>query len=93
MVRPPCFDRNGMKKGAWSEEEDSKLRAHINEYGHRNWRLVPIFAGKPMVFSSYQAFLLELMKRFLNYIYQMWEELQTALGELSQARSKTGKLH
>ncbi|KAK4438577.1 Transcription factor [Sesamum alatum] len=45
MVRPPSFDSNGIKKGAWSEEEDNKLRAHVQKYGHPNWRLLPIFAG------------------------------------------------
>lgn len=46
MVRPPSFDSNGMKKGAWSEDEDNKLRAYIMRYGHWNWRLLPKYAGK-----------------------------------------------
>lgn len=29
MVRAPYFDENGTKKGAWSEEEDEMLIAHI----------------------------------------------------------------
>ncbi|KAK6157229.1 hypothetical protein DH2020_011477 [Rehmannia glutinosa] len=45
MVRPPSVDSNGMKKGAWSEEEDNKLRAYIQRYGHWNWRLLPKYAG------------------------------------------------
>ncbi|KAL8031418.1 hypothetical protein ABFX02_13G022800 [Erythranthe guttata] len=45
MVRAPRFDKNGMKKGVWSEEEDNKLRAYIHRYGHPNWRLLPVFAG------------------------------------------------
>ncbi|KAK4484863.1 hypothetical protein RD792_007463 [Penstemon davidsonii] len=36
---------NGMKKGAWSEEEDNKLRAYVLRYGHWNWRLLPKYAG------------------------------------------------
>ncbi|KAI3459543.1 hypothetical protein Pfo_016206 [Paulownia fortunei] len=44
-MRPPCVDKNGLKKGAWSEEEDNKLRAYILRYGHWNWRLLPKFAG------------------------------------------------
>nr|XP_043607884.1 transcription factor MYB13-like [Erigeron canadensis] len=39
------FDDNGVKKGAWSEEEDEKLRAYIQRYGHWNWGLLPKFAG------------------------------------------------
>ncbi|XP_057792571.1 transcription factor MYB10-like [Salvia miltiorrhiza] len=45
MVRSPCFDSNGMKKGAWSGDEDNKLRAFILSHGHSNWRLLPKYAG------------------------------------------------
>lgn len=45
MVRAPCIDKNGMKKGAWSEEEDNKLRDYIERYGHWNWRELPKYAG------------------------------------------------
>ncbi|XP_073017217.1 uncharacterized protein [Primulina eburnea] len=45
MVRPTYVDSNGMKKGAWTEEEDNKLRAYIQKYGHWNWRLLPKYAG------------------------------------------------
>ncbi|XP_047951383.1 transcription factor MYB14-like [Salvia hispanica] len=45
MVRPPSIDRNGMKKGAWSQDEDEKLKTYIEKYGHWNWRLLPRYAG------------------------------------------------
>lgn len=45
MVRAPFYDKNGMKKGAWSAEEDHKLRSYIQRYGHWNWRELPKFAG------------------------------------------------
>ncbi|GJV04589.1 putative homeodomain-like protein [Tanacetum coccineum] len=45
MVKTPVFDKNGVKKGAWSEDEDNKLRAYVQRYGHWNWRLLPKFAG------------------------------------------------
>ncbi|KAL0444182.1 UNVERIFIED_CONTAM: Transcription factor [Sesamum latifolium] len=41
MVRPPYVDSNGLKKGAWSDDEDNKLRAYVQRYGHWNWRLLP----------------------------------------------------
>ncbi|CAH1439504.1 unnamed protein product [Lactuca virosa] len=44
MVKSSCYD-NGVKKGAWSEDEDNKLRAYIQRYGHWNWGLLPKFAG------------------------------------------------
>ncbi|XP_023765924.1 transcription factor MYB58 [Lactuca sativa] len=45
MAKAPRFNKNGVKKGAWSEDEDNKLRAYIQRYGHWNWRLLPQFAG------------------------------------------------
>ncbi|CAI9754870.1 unnamed protein product [Fraxinus pennsylvanica] len=45
MVRPCFFDNNGMKKGAWSNVEDDKLRAYVLRYGHWNWRMLPKYAG------------------------------------------------
>lgn len=45
MVRAPRYDGKGMKKGAWSKEEDDKLRAYILRYGHWNWTQLPRFAG------------------------------------------------
>lgn len=44
-MRKSSVDKNGVKKGAWSEEEDSKLRSYVLRYGHWNWRLLPEFAG------------------------------------------------
>ncbi|XP_019231138.1 PREDICTED: transcription factor WER-like [Nicotiana attenuata] len=34
-----------IKKGAWSPEEDQKLRAYIMKYGIWNWSQMPKFAG------------------------------------------------
>ncbi|KAM5580849.1 myb-related protein 308 [Rosa sericea] len=45
MVRAPFYDKSGVKKGAWSAEEDDKLRTYIQSYGHWNWRQLPKFAG------------------------------------------------
>lgn len=45
MGKGSCCDNNGLKKGAWNEDEDNKLRAYIQRYGHWNWSLLPKFAG------------------------------------------------
>lgn len=45
MVRAPFYDKKGVKRGAWSSEEDDKLRAYVERYGHWNWRELPKFAG------------------------------------------------
>ncbi|PWA38476.1 homeodomain-like protein [Artemisia annua] len=45
MVKTSYYDKHGVKKGAWSEEEDNKLRAYMERYGHLNGRLAPKFTG------------------------------------------------
>ncbi|XP_039029480.1 transcription factor MYB14-like [Hibiscus syriacus] len=44
-VRAPFYDKNGLKKGEWSPEEDHKLRSFIERYGHSNWRQLPKLLG------------------------------------------------
>ncbi|XP_076948444.1 transcription factor MYB4-like [Bidens hawaiensis] len=61
MVRAPCIDKNGMKKGAWSEEEDNKLRDYIERYGHWNWRELPKYAGLARCGKSCRL-------RWMNYL-------------------------
>ncbi|KAL7219076.1 hypothetical protein ACSBR2_012202 [Camellia fascicularis] len=51
MVRTPSFDKNGRKKGAWSPEEDNKLRAYIQRYGLWNWNKLPQYAGEITSFT------------------------------------------
>ena len=46
MVKSASIDKNGIRKGSWSIEEDEKLRVYIQKYGHWNWRQLPKFAGK-----------------------------------------------
>lgn len=38
-------DAVAFKKGKWSEEEDEKLRAAVNEYGIQNWVAIEKFSG------------------------------------------------
>ncbi|XP_041008293.1 transcription factor MYB106-like [Juglans microcarpa x Juglans regia] len=45
MGRSPCCDKVGLKKGPWTPEEDQKLLAYIEEYGHGSWRALPAKAG------------------------------------------------
>ncbi|KAH8480051.1 hypothetical protein H0E87_030326 [Populus deltoides] len=44
MVKATLVDKNGLRKGAWSKEEDDKLRVYVQKYGHWNWRQLPRFA-------------------------------------------------
>ncbi|KAI4384996.1 hypothetical protein MLD38_003073 [Melastoma candidum] len=45
MGRAPCCDKNGLKKGPWTLEEDNKLVTYIQTHGPGNWRTLPKNAG------------------------------------------------
>ncbi|KAG9445647.1 hypothetical protein H6P81_011775 [Aristolochia fimbriata] len=45
MVRAPCCEKMGLKKGPWTPEEDQILVTYIQRYGHGNWRALPKQAG------------------------------------------------
>ncbi|XP_047067209.1 transcription factor MYB94-like [Lolium rigidum] len=45
MGRPPCCDKDGVKKGPWTPEEDLVLVSYIQEHGPGNWRAVPTRTG------------------------------------------------
>ncbi|KAI3502135.1 hypothetical protein L1887_30166 [Cichorium endivia] len=62
MVKSSWYDNNGVKRGAWSEDEDNKLRAYIQRYGHWNWGLLPKFAGVSRSGKSCRL-------RWLNYLH------------------------
>nr|GMC81684.1 myb-related protein Myb4-like [Ipomoea batatas] len=52
MVRTPCCDKSGFKKGTWTPEEDRKLAAYVTRYGCWNWRQLPKYAGVELTFES-----------------------------------------
>ncbi|KAL6573917.1 hypothetical protein OROHE_001459 [Orobanche hederae] len=45
MGRAPCCDKNGLKKGPWTPEEDQKLIDYIQNKGCGNWKTLPKNAG------------------------------------------------
>ncbi|CAN6289290.1 unnamed protein product [Urochloa humidicola] len=45
MGRPPCCDKDGVKKGPWTPEEDLVLVSYVQEHGPGNWRAVPAGTG------------------------------------------------
>ncbi|KAL4289987.1 hypothetical protein GQ457_14G010360 [Hibiscus cannabinus] len=45
MGRAPCCEKNGLKKGPWTPEEDQKLIDYIQKHGYGNWRTLPKNAG------------------------------------------------
>ncbi|CDY64987.1 BnaA02g35490D, partial [Brassica napus] len=45
MGRIPCCEKENVKRGQWTPEEDNKLASYIAQHGTRNWRLIPKNAG------------------------------------------------
>ena len=45
MGRQPCCDKQGVKRGPWTAEEDNKLVSFILTHGRYCWRAVPKLAG------------------------------------------------
>ncbi|KAL5730701.1 hypothetical protein ACHQM5_003496 [Ranunculus cassubicifolius] len=45
MGRAPCCEKDGLKKGPWTPEEDQKLIDYIQIHGHGSWRTLPKNAG------------------------------------------------
>jgi len=52
MAKPPCCDKNGLKKGPWTAEEDQKLMDYIQKHGHGRWRTLPKNAGISLNFKT-----------------------------------------
>nr|AWW05221.1 MYB21 [Betula platyphylla] len=45
MGKSPCCEKDGIKKGPWTAEEDQKLVDYIQKHGHGRWRILPKNAG------------------------------------------------
>ncbi|XP_061369527.1 transcription factor MYB17-like [Gastrolobium bilobum] len=45
MGKAPCCEKHGVKRGAWTPEEDLALVDYINKHGHGSWRTLPKHAG------------------------------------------------
>ncbi|XP_047096129.1 transcription factor MYB4-like [Lolium rigidum] len=45
MGRAPCCEKEGLRRGTWSPEEDQVLADYIAQHGHPNWRALPRHAG------------------------------------------------
>nr|ALO24362.1 R2R3-MYB transcription factor [Epimedium sagittatum]ALO24363.1 R2R3-MYB transcription factor [Epimedium sagittatum] len=52
----------GVRKGAWSEEEDLLLKKCVEKYGEGNWRQIPLLAGLNRCRKSCRL-------RWLNYLH------------------------
>lgn len=53
MVRPPRSEKGGVKKGAWTREEDVILISYIKEHGPGNWYTIPPATGILQKFTRF----------------------------------------
>ncbi|KAI4311317.1 hypothetical protein MLD38_036223 [Melastoma candidum] len=79
MVRAPCCEKTGLKRGPWTPDEDKILVAHIEKHGHGNWRALPKLAGLLRCGKSCRL-------RWINYLRPdirrgnfTWEEEETII--------------
>ena len=77
MGRKPCCDKHGVKRGAWTPEEDEILIDYIKKNGHRRWRSLPKHAG----FSFFLSFFLSFF--FFHVVYWL-----CLVGEKREAKCK-----
>ncbi|WOK95439.1 transcription factor MYB80 [Canna indica] len=82
MGRIPCCERENVKRGQWTLEEDNKLASYIAQHGTRNWRLIPKNAGLQRCGKSCRL-------RWTNYLRPDLKR-----GEFSESEEQTiMKLH
>lgn len=67
MGRSPCCDKNGLKKGPWTPEEDLKLIQYIEVQGAGNWRTLPKNAGKTLPNPSF--FQMQIKQNTYKFLY------------------------
>ncbi|KAK7279960.1 hypothetical protein RJT34_25022 [Clitoria ternatea] len=61
MGKAPCCEKHGVKRGAWTTEEDEALVDYINKHGHGSWRTLPKHAGLQRCGKSCRL-------RWINYL-------------------------
>ncbi|KAJ0987607.1 hypothetical protein J5N97_005963 [Dioscorea zingiberensis] len=61
MGRKPCCSRDGLRRGAWTQEEDRILSSYIKAHGEGRWRGLPSRAGLKRCGKSCRL-------RWLNYL-------------------------
>ncbi|KAL5730721.1 hypothetical protein ACHQM5_003515 [Ranunculus cassubicifolius] len=61
MRKASICSKTGLKRGAWTPEEDRLLTAYIKRYGHWNWVQLPKYAGLSRCGKSCRL-------RWMNYL-------------------------
>ncbi|KAG5598797.1 hypothetical protein H5410_030167 [Solanum commersonii] len=64
MVRTPCCEKVGLKRGRWTVEEDERLTNYIQANGEGSWRTLPKNAGN--ITSEEEAIIIKLCETLGN---------------------------
>ncbi|CAL0313959.1 unnamed protein product [Lupinus luteus] len=97
MGRAPCCDKNGLKKGPWTPEEDQKLIDYIQKHGYGNWRTLPKNAayGEPKALKvGAITLLLSSKPRPQHHLSTKWNTYPSNLNDFgSQQHSQISDRH
>lgn len=66
MGRIPCCEKDNVKRGQWTPEEDNKLSSYIAQHGTRNWRLIPKNAGLYIRLAIFARLVIKTAVKFLR---------------------------
>lgn len=85
--------KDGVKKGAWSSEEDELLTLCVKLHGQSKWRSLAQKAGDflyiknyfILLFYTFYLFVDTFMVILLFRFEKKWEELQAPMAELFEA--------
>ncbi|BAS89638.1 Os04g0470600 [Oryza sativa Japonica Group] len=101
MGRVPCCEKDNVKRGQWTPEEDNKLLSYITQYGTRNWRLIPKNAGTLARAPPPANAWLQQRRRSdrgvccwnVGRVAAVREELPAAVDQLPPARPQARRVH
>lgn len=74
MGKAPCCEKHGVRRGAWTPEEDEALVDYITKHGHGSWRALPKHAGATKFLSSLLMLFLYGTLCFLSWSF--WKFLK-----------------
>lgn len=102
MGRAPCCEKNGLKRGPWTPEEDQKLVEYIRKNGQGNWRTLPKNAGefarfvlfpfRPWAVNSLDLLAYQYVCVICIRAREVREELSAPVDQLSEARHQARKV-
>jgi len=72
MGKAPCCEKHGVRRGAWTPEEDQSLVDYIHKHGHGSWRSLPKHAGA----ISSSSLLFHFLKAKSTFMFAFLENFE-----------------